>query len=70
MVAAHCEAWVSKFQGLLHSIAARQLAALHSSLLEQTAALSGGGAEGAAIGREALQVGLLAGLGHGMQRRA
>ena len=45
VLAAHCEAWISKFQGLLHTLAQRQLGNLHEILIEQQA----GGAQAAAI---------------------
>lgn len=32
VLAAHCEAWISKFVGLLHSIAARQLASVYETI--------------------------------------
>ncbi|GAB4820450.1 hypothetical protein N2152v2_007496 [Parachlorella kessleri] len=45
VLAAHCEAWISKFQGLLHTLAQRQLTNLHEIVLEQQA----GGPQAAAM---------------------
>ncbi len=42
VLAAHCEAWIAKFQGLIHSISTRHLAALYETLAEHTAALGSG----------------------------